>query len=131
MKLFISLLLFSLTLFGAELNWLHDYNSAIKQAQKEHKGVYLFIGADVCKWCDRFKDMTLSKKNVIDRLEEEYVLLYMSRDRDKIPAYFEVKGVPRHYFLTNEGKIIHADRGSREVDGFLDLLEEVSLKKGN
>lgn len=131
MKFFISLFLFFSALSGVELDWLNDYNSAIKQAQKEHKGVYLFVGADVCRWCDRFKEMTLSKKNVIKRLEEEYVLLYMSRDRHKIPKHFEVKGVPRHYFLTNEGKIIHADRGSREVDGFLDLLEEVSLKKGN
>lgn len=113
------------------MNWLNNYNEAIKQAQKEQKAVYLFIGADVCRWCDKFKDMTLSKEHVIERLKEEYVLLYLSRDRHKVPDYFEVKGVPRHYFLTSDGKIIHADRGSREVEGFFSLLDEVSLKKEN
>lgn len=131
MKFFISLYLFCTTLIGAELGWINNYDEAIKEAQKEQKGVYLLIGADVCRWCDKFKDMTLSKEHVIKRLREEYVLLYLSRDRHKIPTHFEVKGVPRHYFLTNEGKVIHADRGSREVDGFFSLLDEVSLKKEN
>lgn len=129
MRTLILLVVFFSTLYGSELNWLHDYDKALEQAKKEHKSVYLFVGADVCRWCDRFKDMTLSKKEVIDRLKKEYVLLYLSRDRHKIPEHFEVRGVPRHYFLTSDGKIIHADRGSREVQGFFDLLDEVELKK--
>lgn len=128
MKTFISLLLLLSTLFGAELDWLHDYDIAIKQAKEQNKGVYLFVGADECKWCDRFKEITLSKDEVISRLKEDYILLYMSRDRHSIPARFEVQGVPRHYFLTKEGKTIHEDRGSREPDGFFSLLEEVDLK---
>lgn len=130
LKLFIiSFSLFCSAVFGAELDWGNDYNEALKQAQKEKKMVYLFIGADVCRWCDRFKEITLSKKNVIDRLKEEYVPLYMSRDRHKIPSKFTIQGVPRHYFLKSDGTIIYEDRGSREVDGFLSLLDEVSLRK--
>lgn len=129
-RFFMPLLLgFGLTLFGAELDWQNDYKSALEQAQKEKKGVYLFIGADVCRWCDRFKEITLSKKEVIKRLKEEYVLLYMSRDRHKIPAKFTTQGVPRHYFLKSDGTIVYEDRGSREVDGFLTLLDEAGLKK--
>ncbi|MCK9472111.1 thioredoxin family protein [Sulfurimonas sp.] len=129
MKLFALLFTLLATLYSAELNWLNDYDKALQQAQKQNKGVYLFIGADVCRWCDRFKELTLSKKEVIDRLQEEYVLLYLSRDKHQIPKRFKTQGVPRHYFLTNRGEIIHADNGSREVDGFLNLLEEVDLKK--
>ncbi|TKI68720.1 thioredoxin family protein [Sulfurimonas crateris] len=129
MKIFISLFILYSTLFSAELNWLNDYAKALSEAKKQEKGVYLFIGADECRWCERFKKLTLSNQRAIDRLEEEYVLLYLSRDRHHIPKQFVTKGVPRHYFLTNRGEIIHADRGSREVDGFLDLIEEVNLKK--
>jgi len=131
MKLFIFMILFFSTLQGLELNWLNSYNTALKQAQREHKGVYLFVGADNCRWCERFKKLTLSDDYVIKKLKEDYVLLYMSRDRDKIPSKFVVRGVPRHYFLTSEGCVIHADRGSREVAGFLELLEEVDLKKSD
>lgn len=129
-KLFIAAsLIFCSALFSTELDWGNDYNAALKQAQKEKKAVYLFIGADVCRWCDRFKDVTLSKKEVIKRLEQEYVLLYLSRDRHKIPSKFTTQGVPRHYFLKSDGTIIYEDRGSREVDGFLSLLDEVELQK--
>jgi len=129
MKLFIFIFLFISSLYGIELNWLHDYNKALVQAKEQNKDVYLFVGADKCKWCDRFYKTTLSKQHVIKRLKKDYVLLYMSRDKHDIPKRFEVRGVPRHYFLTNNGKVIHADRGSREVAGFFDLLEEVDLKK--
>lgn len=129
MKFLTSLFLSFLTLFGADnLLWLNDYEVAIKQAKEQNKGVYLFVGADDCRWCDRFKETTLSKNEVISKLKEEYILLYMSRDKHNIPKHFEVKGVPRHYFLTKDGKIIHADRGSREPDGFFALLDEVELK---
>lgn len=91
--------------------------------------MYLFIGADVCRFCDRFKEMTLSKKEVIERINEEYVPVYLSRDQHFIPKHFAIKGVPRHYFLRANGDIIHDDRGSREVAGFYDMLDEVDLKK--
>ncbi len=129
MRLFIYIFLLTSSLLSAELNWLNNYDEALAEAKRQNKGVYLFIGADVCRWCERFKKLTLSNQRAIDRLEEEYILLYLSRDRHNIPKQFVTKGVPRHYFLTNRGEIIHADRGSREVDGFLDLIEEVNLKK--
>lgn len=129
MKIFIIVSMFISALFSAELEWLHDYNVALSEAEKARKGVYLFIGADVCKWCDRFKEMTLSDNSVIERLKKDYVLLYMSRDRHKIPKKFKVRGVPRHYFLTERGEIVYTAQGSREVDGFYDLIEEADLAK--
>ena len=114
---------------AVELNWEHNFNHALATAQKEHKLVYLFIGADNCKHCDRFKKQTLSNKELIEKMEKEYVLLYMSRDRHEIPDGFEKYGVPMHYFLTAKGKIIAVIQGSRELEGWYDVLDEVDLKK--
>jgi thioredoxin-related protein len=127
MKYFISVFLLITTLFSAELDWEHNYYKALYDAKQQGKDVYLFIGADVCRWCDKFKKETLSDKNVIKRLKKDYILLYMSRDRHKIPNKFKVKGVPWQYFLDYKGKILFATQGSREIDGFYDLLEEVEL----
>lgn len=129
MKHFILITLFISSLFSANIDWLHDYNKALSLAKAQDKDVYLFVGADECRWCDRFIDMTLSKEEVIKKLEEDYILLYMSRDKHDIPKKFERYGVPRHYFLTYTGKIIHDDRGSREPAGFYNILDEVDLKK--
>jgi uncharacterized protein YyaL (SSP411 family) len=125
----LSFLLFS-TLNGVELNWEHDYNRALARAKKEHKDVYLFIGADRCRHCDRFKSQTLSNKELIESMKKEYILVYMSRDQHDIPERFERYGVPMHYFLTPDGKIIAKIQGSRELEGWYDVLDEVDLRKG-
>lgn len=123
------MVLFASALYSTELDWSHDYEQALAQAEKEQKDVYLFIGADKCKFCDRFKKMTLTDKGILKRLNRDYVLLYLSRDQHKIPGRFKTKGVPRHYFLTPQGKIIHQTWGGREVHGFYDVLDEAELNK--
>lgn len=126
-KFLLSILLLASTLGAIELNWEHDYDKALTTAKKEHKNVYLFIGADNCRHCDRFKKQTLSNKKLIETMKKEYVLLYMSRDQHKIPDGFEKYGVPMHYFLTADGKTIAVIQGSRELAGWYDVLDEIDL----
>jgi hypothetical protein len=130
-KLLFSTFLFISALNAIELNWEHDYSHALATAKKEHKMVYLFIGADQCRHCERFKKQTLSDKALIKYMKKEYVLLYMSRDKHKIPNAYEKYGVPMHYFLTAEGKTISAAQGGRELAGWYDVLDEVDLAKEN
>lgn len=128
-KIFFVLFLLFSPLNAVELNWEHNYDKALASAQKEHKMVYLFIGADKCKHCERFKKQTLSSKDLIKKMKEDYILLYMSRDQHNIPDRFEQYGVPFHYFLTPKGKIIAKVQGSRELAGWYDVLDEVDLIK--
>lgn len=128
-KIFFSILLLSSTLNAIELNWEHNYENALATAKKEHKMVYLFIGADRCTHCERFKEQTLSSKDLIKDMKEDYILLYMSRDQHNIPDRFEKYGVPFHYFLTSNGKIIAEVQGSRELAGWYDVLDEIDLIK--
>jgi len=130
-KILFSLFLLSVSLNAIELNWEHDFQHALTTAQKEKKMVYLFIGADQCRYCDKFKKETLSNKKLIENMKKEYVLLYMSRDKHAIPDGFEKYGVPMHYFLTSEGKIIAKVQGSRELAGWYDVLDEIDLMKDN
>ena len=130
-KLLFSVLLIVSTLHAAELNWGNDYNKALEQAKKDKKLVYLFIGANDCKHCERFKKLTLSREDVIKDMKEQYVLLFMSRDEHEVPERFEKYGVPRHYFLTPEGEVIATGQGSREVEGWYDVLDEVELLAEN
>ncbi|CAA6819176.1 MAG: Thymidylate kinase (EC [uncultured Sulfurovum sp.] len=112
---------------STELNWEHNYKNALLRAKKENKEVYLFIGADSCIHCDRFKEQTLSDEELIETMKEDYVLLYMSRDRHNIPDGFKKYGVPMHYFLTADGNITAHIVGSRELAGWYDVLDEIDL----
>lgn len=116
-------------LMGVELKWSSDYDAALKEAKKEKKDIYLFLGSEYCKYCEKFKDEVLSKDEVIKRLKKSFVLLYLSRDIDDIPAGLETKPVPRHYFLDEKGKVIYTTIGGRSVEGFYELLDEVKDTK--
>jgi len=111
------------------MEWPSDYEKALAEAKKEKKDVYLFIGSSYCKYCDKLEAEVFSKKEVMNRLKKDYVLLYMSRDIDDIPEQFETKPVPKHYFLTNNGKVIYTTIGYRSVAGFNELLDEVKAAK--
>lgn len=121
----ILLLLFASRLPATELNWGHDYHKALEQAKKEHKMVYMFIGADRCRFCKKFKEGTLSEEEVLPRMKKNFVLLYMSRDRHRIPEGFELYGVPRHYFLTPKGEVIRTEQGIWDKEGWFMILDEV------
>ncbi|WP_457749451.1 thioredoxin family protein [Sulfurimonas sp.] len=132
MQILLLTLLLASSVFGFETdNWLHNYDKAIKIAQKEHKNIYLFIGADACHFCKRFKEKTLSQKVVMDRLHQDYILIYLSRDRHVIPKKFQKFGVPRHYFLNENGKILFESFGVLEPAGFFTLLDEADLNSLN
>ena len=116
------------SLWSIELNWGHDYKKALEVSKKEQKSIYLFIGADNCRFCDRFKKITLSNKDIMKRLKKEYVLLFLNRDHHNIPQKFEKYMVPRHYFLDEKGNVLYETRGSREIAGFNSLLDEVEIE---
>jgi len=123
------MLLFTSTLFSLELDWSHEYDKTLSEAKKTHRDVYLFVGADVCKFCDKFKATALSDKKTLSRLKEEYLLIYLSRDQHIIPKKFKIKGVPRHYFLTPAGEVFYEDWGGREAEGFNLMLDEAELSR--
>lgn len=131
-KLFTTLIFFILlnvNAYSSEYTWIHDYDEAISLAQKENKDIYLFIGADVCGFCKKYKEQTLSDKAVMKRLTQDYIPVYLSRDQHLIPDNFETYGVPRHYFLDANGKVFFDTQGLLEIAGFYTMLDEAELNK--
>jgi thioredoxin-related protein len=126
---FFILLMALISLLSAGTDWPSDYEKALVEAKQEKKDIYLFIGSEYCKYCDKLEAEVFSKEDVIKRLKKDYVLIYLSRDIDDIPEKFETKPVPRHYFLTTEGEIIYTTIGYRSVEAFYELLDEVKEAK--
>jgi thioredoxin-related protein len=126
-KIVFALAFLAVSLSAVQVHWLHDYREALVLAKKEHKDVYLFIGADKCRFCKKFKERTLVDEKVKRTLAEHFVPLYLSRDRHAIPDGFERYGVPRHYFLDADGKVLDEDAGYLDAGAFLTLLNEVQL----
>lgn len=130
-KTILILLILTSSLFSAEtltkINWLHDYNKALELAKKQNKNVYVYISADTCRLCKKFKESTLSKKCVKARLNSDFIPLNLSRDQHTIPDKFEKFGAPRHYFLNPKGDIIYEINGVFKPDGFLEILDDIEM----
>jgi len=130
-KIIFSILFIISSLFSAEvqtkIDWVHDYKEALELAKESNKNIYLYISADSCRLCKRFKRDTLSRKCVKARLNSDFIPLNLARERHFIPEKFEKFGAPRHYFLNPQGKIIYEINGVFKSDSFLEILDDIEM----
>ncbi len=117
------------SLFAIELPWLHDYDKALRLAKEHNKDVYIFIGADKCHFCERYKKKALDDPKVMEALKKRFILVYLSRDRHKIPKGFKKYGVPLHYFLKPNGEIYFIDAGTKNADAVYLMIDEADLNR--
>ena len=125
MRLLLLTFILATSLF-ASVNWIEDYDDALKIAQKENKRIYMFIVSNNCGWCKKFESTTLKDKKILQRLKKQYVLLHLIREIDDIPSKFKTTPIPRHYFLTNKGEVIFPVVGYRDVETFNNFLDTVN-----
>jgi thioredoxin-related protein len=116
------------TLLSAEIDWINDYEKALSQAAKEKKQIYILITSSSCGWCRKFENTTLKDEAVLKRLKQKFVLVHVDRDMDELPAIFKIDRVPRHYFVTKKGEIIHTFMGYWSSEDFNSLLDDVEKK---
>jgi len=127
MKYIIILMLLSLSLLGDNLNWSNNYAQGLLDAEKENKIIYILITSQSCKWCRKFESTTLQNELIKKRLYSEFITIHLSRDEDIIPSIFKTAPIPRHYFVSKEGKIIYSSLGHRGIecfDSFMDNAHE-------
>lgn len=128
MKKLIILMMFTMSLFGADIDWPSDYKQALLEAKKENKLVYIFITSDDCQWCRKFEATTLQNKAIQKRLYSEFVTVHLSRDRHDIPKEFETAPVPRHYFTDAKGTILYNSLGHRGLECFDAFMDNAQNK---
>jgi len=131
MKKIVILLVFVLSLFGSDLDWSHDYDESVEKAQTQNKGLYVLITSDRCKWCRKFEQTTAKDKEILDKLNENYVLVQLSRERHDVPVSLETRPVPIHYFLNNNEEIIYSTIGYRPAESFKYFIDEANEKYNN
>lgn len=62
--------------------WTNDYAKAVEQAQKEEKNIIVIVTRDVCPWCKKLKEETLSDERVATLIKENFIPVYLEAPRD-------------------------------------------------
>lgn len=129
MKILFTILALAAMLFASKAEFIHDYDKALEMAKAQNKDIYMLVTSDDCRWCRKFETLTLNDEQTMKNLKEKYILLSLNRDKDKIPAIYKVKRVPKHFFLTKNGEIIYACLGFWNPDDFASFMDEAQKKK--
>jgi len=102
-----------------------DFDTGLAQAKKEHKDVFLLItGSDWCIWCKRLEGQVLSKKEFLDKVPKDFVLVKLDFPRNKkipedqrkrnraVKEQYGARGFPTVFLLDSDGHV-YAKTGYR------------------
>jgi len=129
----LTLVLFSLNLYSAEIKWEKDFFSAIKKAKKENKPIMFVISRHSCKYCTILADTTFKDKKFVDTINKDFVAVKAYAEagsKDYIPAYLYVNSTPTTWFLYKNGLSLYPNSvaGAIPTKDFVDILELVKAR---
>ena len=141
MRLLLVMLIFSLSLFGAnvddfakEMGFERDYSTALEKAKKGDKPLMMVLGADYCPWCRKFERKTLSSEMVNTYIDKEVITLVVDKKFDiaTFPKEFQTQMTPRVFFINpHTGKDFFQTAGYVKKDVYMKNLQEMQkLYKG-
>ena len=108
MKYFILLtLMFSLSFaaqideFASDVNYMRDYNSAIKVAKEQNKPIMLLVVTNYCPWCKKFERKTLKSSMIKELVQKDFIAVVIDKktDEGKYPKEYKAPLVPTVYFI--------------------------------
>jgi len=141
MKIFLTTILLSITLFGAmiddfaqEMGFERDYKTALSKAKKNQKPLLMVLGADYCPWCRKFEDKTLNSTLIKPILKSDFVVLVVDKkyDIESFPSQFQTQFTPRVFFINPKDESILLDTtGYIKKKKFVQNLNEATKIYGD
>ena len=117
MKYLIFALVFGISLFAHELEYEHDFKTALQKAKHQNKEIMMMYSAVWCPECNYMKDVVFKDKEVVNYVQKHFIVLTLDIQKDKLPEGFEYPGIPTFFFIdTNakeKSKIIGGDKASK------------------
>jgi len=94
--------------FGSEYDDIDlkvDYDEVVEFSKIQNRPAMVLITSKRCKWCKKFKKRTLSDDKIINRLNENFVVVEVTRKKDDYPyKKLRARAVPTIYFIDGNGK---------------------------
>ena len=100
------------------------FSEAVTQAKEEHKIILLEIYGTDCHFCKKMEREVFPQESVIEELKENFIILKINGDEEKIPLNIEKQMTPMHVFVTEKEDIKDMTFGFLNEKDFLELLEK-------
>ncbi len=127
-KIILLVLIVCMNLFGSELVLEKSFKNALIQADMTQKPIIFIVSRHTCKYCIMLEKETLSKADVIEVLNKNYVTyIAYTDDDDAFPEEFWRPATPTIWFLDDEGKAMSEPiMGAVDEENLLKILDTVS-----
>jgi thioredoxin-related protein len=114
------------------LKYERSYYTAKKKARNENKIVMVMMAVKGCPNCAYMKDIVFERENILNYLNENFVVVIYDVDRDKgiYPKRFSTTHGPTFFFIDPRDE---KDLKEKHVGGwrdfkFIEILKEVKAK---
>ncbi len=105
------------------------FPTELEMAQREGKGLMVYVCMENCVFCAKFVRETLSLPHVHEYLEEHFQQVAVDlRDDDYRPflEQHEINAAPSTLFFSPDGKFITSSKGACPAEEFESVIEEVT-----
>lgn len=128
MRFFFAFYLASLLALFADPNWASSYNSALKKAQKEEKGVMVLLSQENCDACWYMENIVFGDDELVRQVENRFIPLYLDIHNDDLHG-LKFTGTPTLYFLTNREETIKRLEGVYNIKELKAALQKIEAPK--
>jgi thiol:disulfide interchange protein len=101
-----------------------SFKEALELSKKHDKPIFVYFGANWCYWCKKMKTDTLNEKDVKNKLDKEYITVFIDTDKDKETTQkFKVSAIPDYMILSSDEIVLKRATASKSKKDFLDWLK--------
>jgi len=123
MKFLVLAFVFAISLLAHELQYEHNFNTALQKAKHQNKEIMMMYSAVWCPECNYMKNVVFKNKKVLDYIQKHFIVLALDIQKDKLPKGFNYIGIPTFFFIDKNAKQRHKIIGGDRADRFLKKLE--------
>jgi uncharacterized protein YyaL (SSP411 family) len=103
----------------------------ILQNQHQNKPYFLLFSAEWCHWCHEFAENTLTRQDVADYLNQNFINVFVDTDiHNAAYVKYRATGLPFSVFLNPDGTLYYKYTGTLYGDNFLAVISEVATEVG-
>jgi thioredoxin-related protein len=102
-----------------------SYEDAIDLSNDTDNNIFIYFGANWCKYCVMMKNNTFENKEVKEYLLKNFIVLHVDVDKNKdLKEKYNVRELPQLVVIDKNEKIIKRISGYKSPDKFLKWIKD-------
>ena len=105
------------------IKWQTDLKTAHRLSQQTGKPMLFVFGADWCTWCKKLEKSTLTDKQLVAYINDNFVPIHIDADRDpRVVQILEAEALPCAVILSPNADLLGRINGYKDAMGYKSAL---------